>query len=177
MVSSWMLNLSCCFAWAVKGWVYRERESSSLGGVHIVEMGRNDVNQSTSCLLLPFPSTSGPFLYRNLEVLDLSHNKLRRIPSSLPAPLRHLSVHHNQIESILGLVFSHLRPGLVYLHLAHNKLDEGGLEIAAFQGLEDTLAQLLLDHNRLRSVPSALPRLQALRLLRLDHNLIRWVSA
>uniref|UniRef100_A0A3B3S0X4 Si:dkey-32e6.6 n=1 Tax=Paramormyrops kingsleyae TaxID=1676925 RepID=A0A3B3S0X4_9TELE len=110
-----------------------------------------------------------------LEVLDLSHNELLRIPSFLPVPLRHLSVHHNQIESIPGLVFSHLRPGLVYLHLAHNRLDEGGLETAAFQGSEDTLAQLLLDHNQLRSVPSALPRLQALRLLRLDHNLIRYV--
>ncbi|XP_048880019.1 extracellular matrix protein 2-like [Brienomyrus brachyistius] len=110
-----------------------------------------------------------------LEVLDLSHNELLRIPSFLPVPLRQLSVHHNQIGSIPGLVFSHLRPGLVYLHLAHNRLDEGGLETAAFQSMEDTLVQLLLDHNQLRSVPLALPRLRALRLLRLDHNLIRYI--
>ncbi|XP_065427079.1 LOW QUALITY PROTEIN: biglycan [Chrysemys picta bellii] len=88
-----------------------------------------------------------------LESLDLSYNRLVHVPSFLPRRLRQLTLHHNRIERIPGYVFAHLRPGLEFLHLSHNRLRAEGVHAASFAGLGRSLAELLLDHNRLQAVP------------------------
>ncbi|XP_048873983.1 extracellular matrix protein 2-like [Brienomyrus brachyistius] len=108
-----------------------------------------------------------------LVALDLSHNRLVHVPSFLPPALLHLSLHHNQIEFIPGYIFGHLRPGLKSLRLSHNHLADQGVHATSFQGLHNSLSELLLDHNKLQSVPHGLLQLRALERLRLDYNFIR----
>ncbi|KAM4609865.1 extracellular matrix protein 2 [Polymixia lowei] len=110
-----------------------------------------------------------------LESLDLSHNKLVHVPSFLPAALRQLTLHHNQIELIPGYVFGHMSPGLDSLHLSHNRLQDNGIDDVSFLGLSTSLSELLLDHNQLHSIPRGLLQLKNLQLLRLNHNLISYV--
>ncbi|XP_010897046.3 extracellular matrix protein 2 [Esox lucius] len=110
-----------------------------------------------------------------LESLDLSYNKLVHVPSFLPVGLQHLHLHHNQIERIPGYVFGHLKPGLDLLHLSHNRLGNDGIDDVSFLGLYNSLTELLLDHNLLRSIPRGLLKLKSLQLLRLNHNVIRHV--
>uniref|UniRef100_A0A8C7SJU0 Si:dkey-6n6.1 n=1 Tax=Oncorhynchus mykiss TaxID=8022 RepID=A0A8C7SJU0_ONCMY len=110
-----------------------------------------------------------------LESLDLSHNKLVHVPSFLPVGLKQLHLHHNQIERIPGYVFGHMKPGLDLLHLSHNRLANNGIDNVSFLGLYNTLTELLLDHNQLRSIPRGLLKLKSLQLLRLNHNVIRYV--
>ncbi|CAL8254732.1 unnamed protein product [Arctogadus glacialis] len=107
-----------------------------------------------------------------LESLDLSHNRLVHVPSFLPPGVRQLVLHHNLIQRIPAFVFGHLAPGLDSLHLSHNRLQDGGLAPASFRGLSSSLAELLLDHNLLHSVPRGLLQLRNLQHLRLNHNLI-----
>lgn len=107
--------------------------------------------------------------------MDLSYNKLVHVPSFLPVGLRHLTLHHNQIERIPGYVFGHLKPGLESLHLSYNRLHEDGVSEVSFLGLYHTLTELLLDHNQFRAIPRGVIQLRALQLLRLNHNFIRLV--
>lgn len=95
------------------------------------------------------------------------------VPAFLPVALRHLTLHHNYIERIPGYVFAHMRPGLESLHLSYNRLREDGVDEVSFLGLYNSLAELLLDHNRLGSVPRGLLQLKALQQLRLNNNFIR----
>ncbi|XP_056115625.1 extracellular matrix protein 2 [Rhinichthys klamathensis goyatoka] len=111
-----------------------------------------------------------------LEYLDLSHNKLVHVPSFLPAGLRQLILHHNQIERIPGYVFGHLRPGLDSLHLSYNRLREDGINEVSFMGLYNSLTELLLDHNQLRSIPRGILQLKALQHLTLNHNYISYIT-
>ena len=115
-------------------------------------------------------------LSRQLESLDLSHNRLVHVPSFLPPGLRQLTLHHNLIQLLPAYVFGHLVPGLDSLHLSHNRLQDSGLDPVSLLGLGSSLAELLLDHNLLTSVPRGLPALRNLQHLRLNHNFIRWAS-
>ncbi|XP_041952764.1 extracellular matrix protein 2 isoform X1 [Alosa sapidissima] len=110
-----------------------------------------------------------------LDTLDLSHNKLVHVPSFLPVALRQLTLHHNHIERIPGYVFAHMRPGLDSLHLSYNRLREDGVGEVSFLGLYNSLTELLLDHNRLGSVPRGILQLKALQQLRLNNNFISYV--
>ncbi|KTF77750.1 hypothetical protein cypCar_00019653 [Cyprinus carpio] len=111
-----------------------------------------------------------------LEYLDLSHNKLVHVPSFLPAGLRQLILHHNQIERIPGYVFGHLRPGLDSLQLSYNRLREDGINEVSFLGLYNSLSELLLDHNQLRSIPRGILQLKNLQHLRMNHNYISYIT-
>lgn len=111
-----------------------------------------------------------------LEYLDLSHNKLVHVPSFLPVGLRQLILHHNQIERIPGYVLGHLRPGLDSLQLSYNRLREDGINEVSFMGLYNSLTELLLDHNQLRSIPRGILQLKALQHLRLNHNYISYIT-
>ncbi|XP_063152699.1 extracellular matrix protein 2-like [Candoia aspera] len=110
-----------------------------------------------------------------LEALDLSHNRLVHVPSFLPRHLKQLTLHHNCIERIPGYVFAHMKPGLEFLHLSHNVLQDDGVHAVSFLGLYHSLAELLLDNNQFQAIPRGIINLKGLQVLRLSHNRIRHV--
>ncbi|XP_032066603.1 extracellular matrix protein 2-like [Thamnophis elegans] len=110
-----------------------------------------------------------------LEALDLSHNRLVHVPSFLPRCLKQLALHHNRIERIPGYVFAHMKPGLEFLHLSHNVLQDEGVHAVSFLGLHRSLAELLLDNNQFQAIPRGIIKLKGLQVLRLSHNRIRHV--
>ncbi|KAM3844705.1 extracellular matrix protein 2 [Vipera latastei] len=113
--------------------------------------------------------------HENLESIDLSYNKLYQVPSYLPKSLVHLVLIGNQIDRIPGFVFGHMKPGLEYLYLSFNKLDEGGIDIVSFYGAYHSLREMFLDHNQLTSVPLGIAEMKTLNFLRLNNNKIRAV--
>nr|XP_015813767.2 extracellular matrix protein 2 [Nothobranchius furzeri] len=116
------------------------------------------------------------FNHRNLESIDLSHNKLHLVPSFLPKSLVHLVLVGNRIERIPGFVFAHMDPGLEYLYLSFNKLDGEGVEPESFFGVYHTMTEMCLDHNQLIHVPVGISEMTNLHFLRLDNNQIRSIS-
>ncbi|KAM4720876.1 extracellular matrix protein 2 [Rhinophrynus dorsalis] len=115
-------------------------------------------------------------LHENLESIDLSYNKLYQVPSYLPRSLLHLVLVGNEIERIPGYVFAHLKPGLEYLYLSFNKLDNDGIDPVSFHGAYHSLREIFLDHNKLKSVPVGMEDMKDLHILRLNNNKIRSVS-
>ncbi|XP_061474042.1 extracellular matrix protein 2 isoform X2 [Rhineura floridana] len=113
--------------------------------------------------------------HKNLESIDLSYNKLYHVPSYLPKSLVHLVLIGNQIDRIPGFVFGHMRPGLEYLYLSFNKLDNDGIDPVSFYGAYHSLREMFLDHNQLKSVPLGIPEMRSLNFLRLNNNKIRTV--
>ncbi|XP_048038629.1 extracellular matrix protein 2 [Megalobrama amblycephala] len=114
--------------------------------------------------------------HRNLESIDLSHNKFYLVPSFLPKSLVHLVLAGNQIERIPGYVFAHMEPGLEYLYLSYNKLDGDAVEPESFFGTFNTMTELCLDHNQLTSIPMGINEMTTLHFLRLNNNKIRHIS-
>ncbi|XP_053325590.1 extracellular matrix protein 2 isoform X2 [Spea bombifrons] len=115
-------------------------------------------------------------LHENLESLDLSYNNFYHVPSYLPKSLLHLVLIGNHIERIPGYVFAHLKPGLEYLYLSHNKLDNDGMDPVSFHGAYHSLREIFLDYNQLTSVPVGMEDMKDLHILRLNNNKIRSVS-
>uniref|UniRef100_A0A8D0C9S0 Extracellular matrix protein 2 n=1 Tax=Salvator merianae TaxID=96440 RepID=A0A8D0C9S0_SALMN len=115
--------------------------------------------------------------HENLESIDLSYNKLYHVPSYLPKSLVHLVLIGNQIDRIPGFVFGHMRPGLEYLYLSYNKLDDDGIDPVSFYGVYHSLRELFLDHNQLKSVPLGIAEMRTLNFLRLNNNKIRVVPS
>ncbi|KAF7249714.1 Extracellular matrix protein 2 [Varanus komodoensis] len=113
--------------------------------------------------------------HENLESIDLSYNKLYHVPSYLPKSLVHLVLIGNQIDRIPGFVFGHMRPGLQYLYLSFNKLDDDGIDPVSFYGAYHSLKEMYLDHNQLKSVPLGIAEMRSLTFLRLNNNKIRTV--
>ncbi|EMP39740.1 Extracellular matrix protein 2 [Chelonia mydas] len=111
----------------------------------------------------------------NLESIDLSYNKLYHVPSYLPKSLLHLVLIGNQIERIPGYVFGHMKPGLEYLYLSFNKLNNDGIDPVSFYGAYLSLRELFLDHNELKFVPFGITEMKALSFLRLNNNKIRYL--
>lgn len=64
-------------------------------------------------------------------------------------------------------------PGLEYLYLSYNKLDQDGVEPESFFGLHNSMVELCLDHNQLVTVPSGISEMTNLHFLRLNDNKIR----
>ncbi|XP_028680112.1 extracellular matrix protein 2 [Erpetoichthys calabaricus] len=111
--------------------------------------------------------------HMNLESIDLSYNKLFLVPSFLPKSLVHLVLVGNQIERIPGYVFGHMEPGLEYLYLSFNNLQDEGIDPVSFFGAYHSLIELFLDHNHLNSVPQGITEMKVLHFLRLNDNKIR----
>lgn len=80
----------------------------------------------------------------------------------------------NQIERIPSYVFAHMEPGIEYLYLSHNKLDEEGFEPDSFHGAYGSMIELCLDHNQLITVPAGINEMMSLHFLRLNNNQIRY---
>lgn len=112
---------------------------------------------------------------QNLESIDISYNRLYHVPSYLPKSLVHLVLIGNQIDRIPGFVFGHMTPGLEYLYLSFNKLDDEGIDPVSFYGAYHSLREMFLDHNQLKSVPLGIAEMRALNFLRLNDNKIRTV--
>nr|XP_056707053.1 extracellular matrix protein 2 [Euleptes europaea] len=113
--------------------------------------------------------------HENLESIDLSYNKIYHVPSYLPKSLLHLILIGNQIDRIPGFVFGHMKPGLEYLYLSFNKLDDYGIDPVSFYGAYHSLREFFLDHNQLKSVPLGIAEMRSLSFLRLNNNKIRSV--
>uniref|UniRef100_A0ACB8EHZ8 Pre-mRNA splicing factor n=1 Tax=Sphaerodactylus townsendi TaxID=933632 RepID=A0ACB8EHZ8_9SAUR len=111
--------------------------------------------------------------HENLESIDLSYNKLYHVPSYLPKSLLHLVLIGNQIDRIPGFVFGHMKPGLEYLYLSYNKLDDHSIDPVSFYGAYHSLREIFLDHNLLKSVPLGIAEMKSLTFLRLNNNKLR----
>ncbi|KAM4021515.1 extracellular matrix protein 2 isoform 2-T4 [Anomaloglossus baeobatrachus] len=114
--------------------------------------------------------------HKNLESIDLSYNQFYQVPSFLPKSLLHLVLIGNQIERIPGYVFGHLNPGLEYLYLSFNKLENDGIDPTSFHGAYHSLREIFLDYNALTSVPDGMEDMRDLHILRLNNNKIKTVS-
>ncbi|XP_057574887.1 extracellular matrix protein 2-like [Hippopotamus amphibius kiboko] len=105
---------------------------------------------------------------RSLLYLRLDRNRLRTIPSGLPASLQELHLGTNVIEEVAEGTLNRSR-SLSVLVLSNNRLQEDRLAPRAWIDLPK-LEALDLSYNQLVHVPSFLPR--GLRRLVLHHNRI-----
>lgn len=64
-------------------------------------------------------------------------------------------------------------PGLEYLYLSYNNLDQNGIEPRSFFGVHSSMVELCLDHNQLIAVPPGINEMTNLHFLKLNNNKIR----
>ncbi|XP_043933350.1 extracellular matrix protein 2 [Protopterus annectens] len=114
--------------------------------------------------------------HESLESIDLSYNKFYHVPSFLPRSLVHLVLVGNQIDRIPGYVFAHMYPGIEYLYLSFNKVNDDGIDTSSFFGAYNSLIELYMDHNDLTMVPLGISDMKQLRFLRFNNNKIRSIS-
>ncbi|KAF4079871.1 hypothetical protein AMELA_G00183290 [Ameiurus melas] len=87
---------------------------------------------------------------KSLMLLDLSENKLKKLPAGIPASLLMLYADNNEIESIPSGYLAKL-PELQYLRLSHNKLVDSGIPAGVFN--VTSLLELDLSFNKLQTIP------------------------
>ncbi|KAG8521277.1 Podocan-like protein 1, partial [Galemys pyrenaicus] len=109
---------------------------------------------------------------RALRSLDLTGNRLTRLPTGLPASLHTLRLQHNQLQALEPEVLAGLDQ-LQELILAHNRLRVGNIGPGTWHELQ-ALQVLDLGHNELSFVPPDLP--MALEELHLQGNRISHVG-
>ncbi|KAK2832150.1 hypothetical protein Q7C36_015612 [Tachysurus vachellii] len=98
---------------------------------------------------------------KSLMLLDLSENKLKKLPAGVPASLMMLYVDNNDIENIPNGYLAKL-PALQYLRLSHNKLADSGVPAGVFN--VTSLLELDLSFNKLQSIPEVNEALEYLYL-------------
>ncbi|XP_048012244.1 lumican isoform X1 [Megalobrama amblycephala] len=87
---------------------------------------------------------------KSLVLLDVSENKLKKLPSGVPASLLMLYADNNEIDSIPGGYLAKL-PALQYLRVSHNKLVDSGIPGGVFNA--SSLLELDLSFNKLKTIP------------------------
>lgn len=87
---------------------------------------------------------------KSLMLLDLSENKLKKLPAGIPASLLMLYIDNNDIDSIPSGYLAKL-PELQYLRISHNKLQDSGIPAGVFN--VTSLLELDLSFNKLQSIP------------------------
>jgi hypothetical protein len=104
-----------------------------------------------------------------LEILTLSHNKLKILPQSI-SNLKHLTSLHlsnNRFETVPDVVFE--LKSLRFLDVSSNQL----IELSTKIGLLKSLETLLLFENCLTNLPEDIGKLQQLRTLWLGNNKLK----
>ncbi|XP_048357891.1 lumican [Sphaerodactylus townsendi] len=87
----------------------------------------------------------------SLLYLDLSYNKLSKLPLGLPPNILMLYFDNNDITNIPDEYFQGFK-ALQFLRLSHNKLTDSGIPGNAFN--ISTLVELDLSYNQLKSIPT-----------------------
>ncbi|XP_030576550.1 lumican [Archocentrus centrarchus] len=98
---------------------------------------------------------------KKLLSLDVSYNKLKKLPAGVPSSLGMLYADHNAIESI-GAGYLNKLPALQYLRVSHNKLVDSGIPAGVFN--VTSLLELDLSFNKLQSIPEVNEQLEQLYL-------------
>ncbi|KAK5876506.1 hypothetical protein CesoFtcFv8_025854 [Champsocephalus esox] len=93
--------------------------------------------------------------------LDVSHNKLKKLPAGVPGSLEILYADNNEIESV-GVGYLGKLPLLQSLRLSHNKLVDSGIPAGVFN--LTSLVELDLSFNQLKSIPEINENLEQLYL-------------
>lgn len=87
---------------------------------------------------------------KKLLSLDVSHNKLKKLPAGVPGSLEILYADYNDIDGV-GAGYLGKLPSLRYLRLSHNKLVDSGIPAGVFN--VTSLLELDLSFNKLQSIP------------------------
>ncbi|XP_051544270.1 lumican [Myxocyprinus asiaticus] len=87
---------------------------------------------------------------KSLVLLDVSENKLKKLPAGVPSSLLMLYADHNDIDSIPNGYLAKL-PALQYLRVSHNKLVDSGIPAGVFN--VSSLLELDLSFNKLKTIP------------------------
>ncbi|XP_034434463.1 lumican [Hippoglossus hippoglossus] len=96
-------------------------------------------------------AVSGAFKgLKKLLSLDVSHNKLKKLPAGVPSSLEILYADYNDIDSV-GAGYLNKLPSLRYLRISHNKLADAGIPAGVFN--VTSLLELDLSFNKLQSIP------------------------
>ncbi|XP_003972837.1 lumican isoform X2 [Takifugu rubripes] len=98
---------------------------------------------------------------KKLFSLDVSHNKLKKLPAGVPSTLVILYADYNDIAGVAAGYLGKL-PGLQYLRLSHNKLEDSGIPAGVFNAT--SLVELDLSFNKLQSIPEINEKLEHLYL-------------
>ncbi|KAM6895315.1 lumican [Xenentodon cancila] len=98
---------------------------------------------------------------KKLLSLDVSHNKLKKLPAGVPSSLEILYADYNDIESI-GAGYLNKLPSLQYLRVSHNKLVDSGIPAGVFN--VTSLIELDLSFNKLQTIPEINEQLEQLYL-------------
>lgn len=87
---------------------------------------------------------------KSLLLLDVSENKLKKLPAGVPPSLLMLYADNNEIDSIPNGYLAKL-PALQYLRVSHNKLVDSGIPAGVFN--VSSLLELDLSFNKLKTIP------------------------
>lgn len=98
---------------------------------------------------------------KSLMLLDVSENKLKKLPAGVPPSLLMLYADTNEIESIPSGYLAKL-PELQYLRVSHNKLVDSGIPAGVFN--VSSLLELDLSFNKLQTIPEVNEALEHLYL-------------
>lgn len=98
---------------------------------------------------------------KKMQFLDVSHNKLKKLPAGVPSSLEFLYADYNDIDSI-GAGYLNKLPGLQYLRISNNKLVDSGIPAGVFN--VTSLIELDLSFNKLQTIPEINEQLQQLYL-------------
>ncbi|KAJ8386670.1 hypothetical protein AAFF_G00167860 [Aldrovandia affinis] len=98
---------------------------------------------------------------KSLVYLDISQNKLGKLPVSIPSSVSMFYADHNDIASIPEDYLQQL-PVLQYFRISHNKLEDAGIPAGLFN--VSSLIELDLSFNGLQSIPEVNENLENLYL-------------
>ncbi|KAF3705168.1 Lumican Keratan sulfate proteoglycan lumican [Channa argus] len=110
---------------------------------------------------------------KKLLSLDVSFNKLKKLPAGVPSSLEILYADYNDIDSIAAGYLNKL-PSLQYLRMSNNKLADAGIPSGAFN--VSSLVELDLSFNKLQSIPEINEKLEQLYLQANEINKIDLAS-